>query len=222
MAIDQRTAPACEAQNRATIDAYEACALAYAHSTKPADEYCGTPGLKQLRAAVQTDRRVLEIGSGPGWDADWLETSGLTVRRTDAAAAFVDFQRARGKQAERLNVMQDDLGGPYGVVVALYVFQHIDRGVLPATFAKISRALAPGGLFLFSTREGHGEQVDQRSDGRQYYTALWSPQALEALLRPLGFRTLWSNSWTDNEGLWRSMLLRLVPAQGPEKAADRP
>jgi SAM-dependent methyltransferase len=209
LANDPRTAPPGEAQNPATVAAYEACAIDYAHSTRPVTEHCGTPGLKQLRAGVQTDLPILEIGSGPGWDADGLEASGLTVRRTDAAAAFVDFQRGRGKPAERLNVMEDDLGGPYAAVVALYVFQHIDCGALPATFAKIPRALAPGGLFLFTTREGDEEQFDERSNGRRYYTALWSAQALEAILHPLGFRTLWSESCTDNEGKWRSMLLRL-------------
>jgi hypothetical protein len=39
---------------------------------------------------------VLELGSGPGTDADYLERGGLSVIRTDAAVAFVDMMRARG------------------------------------------------------------------------------------------------------------------------------
>ena len=38
---------------------------------------------------------VLEIGSGPGFDAAVLEERGFRVRRTDATAAFVEMLRAR-------------------------------------------------------------------------------------------------------------------------------
>ncbi len=42
---------------------------------------------------------VLEIGSVPGHDADYLEERGVHVIRTDAAGAFVDLLPAGGHGA---------------------------------------------------------------------------------------------------------------------------
>lgn len=191
--------------NAYTVAGYEGCALGYAESTapKPHDE---RRALRELLRVVDRGGRLLEIGSGPGWDADWLETRGLDVRRTDAAEAFVDLQKSRGKMAERLNVLSDPLGGPYDAVVALYVLQHIDRDVLQLLFEKISQALSEEGALLFAIREGVGEIVEKGSEGGTYYIVLWRQSELEALLRPLGFSLLWSTSTEDDDGRWLTAL----------------
>lgn len=148
---------------------------------------------------------VLEIGSGPGWDADWLEKAGLRVRRTDAAMAFVRFQESRGVHAERFDIVHDDLKGSYDAIVALYVLQHVDRSALPAALRKVSRALREGGAFLFSIREGSGDLIEQGASGR-YYVAMWQSAELSEILVPLGFRLRWSTSDQDSEGRWLIML----------------
>src|SRR5688500_14402693 len=99
--------------NRRTVLAYEQCALGYTESVAP-DPADGVPTeLRRLVDAVGPGARVLEIGSGPGWDADQVESLGATVRRTDVTRAFVDIQTRRGKHVELLDVLVDDLGGPY-------------------------------------------------------------------------------------------------------------
>src|SRR5688572_19297277 len=117
--------------NRRTIASYDRCALEYAHSTKPKSGSNDHPTLARFLEVVPAGGLVLEIGSGPGWDADWLERRGVHVRRTDASTAFIEIQAARGVTAELLDVLTDNLGGPYAGVIARYVFQHIDRSQLP-------------------------------------------------------------------------------------------
>lgn len=56
--------------------------------------------------------RVLELGSGPGWDALHLEARGVRVTRSDATGAFLTRLRAAGHEALHLGVRTDDLGGP--------------------------------------------------------------------------------------------------------------
>jgi 2-polyprenyl-3-methyl-5-hydroxy-6-metoxy-1,4-benzoquinol methylase len=91
---------------------------------------------------------VLEIGSGPGRDADVLESLGLAVRRTDATQAFVDLMVERGKHAELSNVVTDELGGSYYGVLAMGVLIHVDRNQTDAVLRKIHAALRPDGAFL--------------------------------------------------------------------------
>src|SRR6187455_3510440 len=99
--------------NARTVESYEEIAEDYARETTGARVLSG--GLTRLAEAVPAGH-VLEIGSGPGWDADALEEAGLKVRRTDITQAFIDFQQSRGKQVDRLDAINDDLGGPHDAV----------------------------------------------------------------------------------------------------------
>ncbi|MBN9540439.1 MAG: hypothetical protein J0H77_27145, partial [Alphaproteobacteria bacterium] len=82
--------------NRATVEAYDRYALDYVRSTAEGGARQGHRALAQLLEVIEPGGNVLEIGSGAGWDADWLEKAGFRVRRTDAAMAFVRFQESRG------------------------------------------------------------------------------------------------------------------------------
>jgi hypothetical protein len=84
----------------ATLAAYERGARQYAERTTTA----AAPEVATLLARVAAGAHVLELGSGPGRDAAALEYAGLTVDRTDGAAAFVDAQRAAGHRARVLDV----------------------------------------------------------------------------------------------------------------------
>ncbi len=206
-ADDRSLAAAAQAPgNRRTIASYEQCAADYAQATSPKPGSEDRSALERFTEALPAKPLVLEIGSGPGWDADWLEDRGAAVRRTDATEAFVAMQRARGACAELLDAVTDELGGPYSGVIALYVFQHIDRPHLPAVLAKISGAIADGGVFLFSVRDGQGETVEHGSDGRTYYIAEWAKPELDAILGNLGFRERWSDFRDDAEGCWLTIL----------------
>lgn len=200
-------------ENDETIKGYEACALEYARSTAPRPgEQFDEAALVALQTVVSEGGCVLEIGSGPGWDADWLEGNGFCVRRTDAATAFVNFQQRRGKSAERLNLLRDPLGGPYDGIMARYVLQHVDRTELPTALEKIAKAIRSGGALLISVREGAGETLEKGKNGHGYYVAAWQRDELLAFLEPLGLGLLWSNSSTDNDGQWLSALFRKAPS----------
>lgn len=196
------------ASNVSTLAGYEGCADDYAETTAPKPEADDQPALVELLKAVPSGSRLLEIGSGPGWDADWLEERGLTIRRTDGAESFVQLQASRGRQAERLDVIFDPLGGPYDGVIALHVLQHVERELLPSVFAGIAEAIRAGGVFLLALREGEGESAEIGSKGNEYYVALWPRAEIIAALAGLGFDLLWSHSFDGRDGRWLSALFR--------------
>lgn len=198
--------------NRRTIDSYERIARAYAEDTAPdpagTAEFSGQ-GLRRLVDAVPAGASVLEVGSGPGWDADFLEAQGLAVRRTDVTAAFIDVQGERGKHVEKLDVTTDELGGPHDAVVALAVLQHVDRDQIPALLRRTAVALHPGGVFLVAILEGDGERWEVGDSGNPYFIVLWDESAFRALLAEAGLLVEWSTcSENSEESRWLMLLAR--------------
>ena len=192
--------------NARTVESYEQIADAYAQETTGARVLSG--GLTRLAETVP-GAHVLEIGSGPGWDADALEEAGLTVRRTDITQAFIDLQRGRGKQVDQLDAINDDLGGPYDAVVALHVLQHVEPGDLPRVLAKVAVALRPGGRFLVSIPLGEGAGWEVGESGSPYYRALWSEADFIAELARAGLEPEWTErSNHDEESGWLCVLAR--------------
>jgi SAM-dependent methyltransferase len=169
--------------NRATIAAYEEYARNYALliGSEPSPEWA--LAMRRLDRIAPTGT-VLEVGSGTGCDADYLEdVLGRRVRRTDATAAFRRIQAERGRMVHALNVMTDPLGGPYAAVVALCVLIHVPHASLRRVLRRIHQSLLPSGAVLLSMREGGGVEHDG-----PWYTALWRESELLTVILGAGFR----------------------------------
>ncbi|RQO47489.1 methyltransferase type 12 [Variovorax sp. KBW07] len=184
--------------SRRTLQSYEASARAYnaivaEHPLQPeiAD------AMRRMMQFVPPGGTVLEIGSGPGRDADFVESLGGTVRRTDAVQAFLDLQAERGKKGELLDVVTDALGGPYDAVLAMCVLIHVERTQVGPVLRKVFDALAPGGAFLVSMRVGEGE-----TNG-ECHTVLWAKERFAEALAAAGLRTHWEMERIGrNEEAW--------------------
>jgi SAM-dependent methyltransferase len=99
------------------------------------------------------NRRVADVGCGPGHLTALLHDLGLDAFGLDLSPAMVDHARRahpalRFDEAwmEALPVEDGALGG----VLAHYSMIHTPPGELPALLAEQVRVLAPGGLFLVS------------------------------------------------------------------------
>ncbi|MFC5343438.1 class I SAM-dependent methyltransferase [Brevundimonas staleyi] len=195
--------------NRATVAGYDNSVENYSAETHHAPTPDHLEALERFTAAVGAGGRVLEVASGPGWDADRLEAMGLAVHRTDGAAGFVAFQTRRGKSATRLDLIADDLGGPWDGVVALYVIQHIGRDLVKGVIARIAGALRPGGALLMSFQLGEGERISSDAEGT-YQVVRWTEADMTALLARHGLSIDWRSTFEGREGVWLTVIARRV------------
>lgn len=195
-------------RNRETVQAYERCARDYARATAPQMSSSGGQTLQRFAQALEPGSSILEIGSGPGWDADFLEARGMQVRRTDICDSFLALQRERGKAAERLDIITDALGGPYDSIVALYVFQHLDPSLMGDVLEKVAQALRPGGVLLVSLREGVGQERQMSESSGIFYSALWPLADFKNQLQAAGLHPQWVEFSEDEEGDWMIFLAR--------------
>jgi 2-polyprenyl-3-methyl-5-hydroxy-6-metoxy-1,4-benzoquinol methylase len=190
-------------KSRRTIQSYEKSAREYDAVVAAGPPRWVTAALRRLMKLVPPGGWVLEVGSGTGRDADFVESLGARVRRTDATQAFLDLQAERGKHAERLNLLTDSLGGPYDAVLALAVLIHIGRPQTDGVLRKVRRALRPGGAFLVCVREGAGET------GGGYHTIYWSRTAFAARLAAAGLKVEWFGRSVGRDGdRWLTFLAR--------------
>lgn len=176
----------------ATLAAYQAGAEQYLKATtRPGPAVIAY--LDRL-AGLVGNGHVLEIGSGPGWDADYLESRGVRVTRTDAAPAFVDLLRATGHDARRLDVRFDPLGGPYQAVLANAVLLHLSRPQLEDVVRRAARAVVGGGVLGFTLKEGDGAAWSKDKLAVPRHFTYWREPAVREVL----VRTGWSAVSVDH------------------------
>jgi SAM-dependent methyltransferase len=142
---------------RATVAAYDADAERFSDGVWELDKEFRAE-LDWLAVTVGRGGRVLEVGSAGGRDALALEDRGLTVRRTDVSPGFVELMRSRGYDADVLDPLTDDLGGPYDGVWASACLLHVARPDLPTVLARLAEVTRPGGALGMSLKEGDGEE----------------------------------------------------------------
>lgn len=199
------TSPDPADTNRRTVEAYDVYADRYAEVTQAGRSESGGEALEAFFARMKPAGHILEVASGPGWDADAMEARGFAVRRTDVSDGFIAVQAKRGKRVERLDLISDELGGPYDGLVALYVIQHIPRNVVNSVVSRMAGALAPGGALLFSFQLGEGERIDHGTSG-DYHVVMWAREEMEALLVRHGLEIMWQRVDDDTEGRWVTLV----------------
>ncbi len=141
---------------RATVAAYDGNAVEYSEAVAELNDAVRTE-LDWFASAVGAGGSVLEIGSAGGRDAIGLEERGLEVRRTDVTPAFVELMRSQGYDADLLDPLTDELGGPYDGVWASACLLHVAREDLPTVLSNLADATRPGGALAMSLKEGDGD-----------------------------------------------------------------
>lgn len=133
---------------------------------------------------------IFEIGSGPGYFADYLEELGYKIIRSEAAQSFIDFSTQRGKTMKKFNVALDDFPDQYAIILAINVMQHLPKNEAIDSFGKVYDALEPGGRFIFTitTDDGSEEWRDDKGGNRYFYN--WVEVELLTALNEIGFKVI--------------------------------
>lgn len=198
--------------NDATLASYETGAEQYViASARPSPALVAF--LDRLAGMVGTGH-VLEVGSGPGWDADYLESRGVRVTRTDGASAFVALLQAAGHDARRLDVRSASLGGPYHAILADAVLLHLSRHQFEDFVRRARRAVTADGVLGFTLKEGDGGGWSHEKLAMPRYFTYWREPAVRDVLA----RADWPLVSVDHvAGRKESWLYVLAGAAGPAR-----
>jgi len=169
--------------NALTLHTYEIAANEYARRNRETGAWSEVVQLiDEIAAMLPTGATVFEIGSGAGTEADVLESRGLRVQRTDATRSFVEILRASGHDARVVDVLTDDLGGPWDCVFANAVFLHLSRKQFRDVLVRTSLCVRRGGFLVFTLKEGDGDEWSSRRFNLPRHFTYWRDESLHPYL----------------------------------------
>ena len=118
------------------------------------------PEIENLLALIQrfkqisSQTRILEIGVGSGWVQILFKEKGLSCKGLEIDPRLVEYAQERGKrygimpEIELGDIGKAEIGtSDYDVIIANSTFEHVKDW--QTGLQKVSKALAPGGLFYF-------------------------------------------------------------------------
>ena len=200
--------------NNQTIAAYNKTAEKYIQtSPQKVSAQLGSWIDKNL-SNLDKSAKILEIGSGSGKDADYIESRGYTIQLTDASQGFVDYLRAKGKTARLLNAITDDLGLGYDMVFADAVFVHFTQSETDLVIKKIYKSLNQSGRLAFSLKAGSDEETTNRKINETRYFRYWQPADIKEVLKIVGFASIEIQVIDDYRGKARPDWLLIIAVKG--------
>jgi SAM-dependent methyltransferase len=155
--------------------------------------------LNAFAARITGQRRVLDLGCGPGRDVDFLTQLGCQAVGLDLSAGML--AQARGRLPAG-SLVRADLRripfspGAFDGIWACASLLHLRRAELPAILTGLSRLLrCPGGVLYVALKGGQGERWVTGSGGEPYFFTYYQPAEVETLLDSAGFQV--AESWVS-------------------------
>jgi len=176
--------------NQLTLSSYELGIQEYINGTDANVSGNFKIWIDHILTFLPPNARVIEVGSGFGRDAKYIESFGFEVERTDATLSFVNLLQGQGYSAHEFNILTDAFSTQYDLVFANAVFLHFTPQELEKTFEKIHTALNKNGVLAFSVKRGEGEEWTTAKLERPRYFCYWTVTALCQKLESARFEIL--------------------------------
>lgn len=113
---------------------------------------------------------ILEIGSGAGALALWLENQGYDVTCIEPAEKPAALALKKGLKVDQVSFQDFTTDKNFDFIVAISSLIHIPRSKIPAQIEKMFQILSPEGISVISLMEGNDENFeDPTSMGKQRF-----------------------------------------------------
>jgi 2-polyprenyl-3-methyl-5-hydroxy-6-metoxy-1,4-benzoquinol methylase len=182
-----------------TLNTYENKTHNYIERTPNKVEGWFKEYLDKILTFVSKDSEILEVGSATGRDADYMETEGYRVIRTDVVQGFIDYQSELNKEIFKFNVINDNLNRKFDLIIATAVFLHLDEKQFRKSLLNVKKHLNYNGLFAITLKKGSGEAFNsERMDSDRFFK-YWEQEEFENILKEYQFDIKYSNIAEDDK-----------------------
>ena len=193
--------------NNITLQSYENNIEAYVDGTVNSVSGDLKKWLDESIKNIPLNARILELGSGFGRDAFYLQSQGYKVECSDAAKGFVELLIKNGLDTRVLNILEDDINLKYDLIFANAVLLHFDPEEVKKVLEKILKSLNTAGRFAFTLKQGEGEQWSNDKLRAPRYFCFWNQKNIVSLIENVGFNKI---QITDNNKTKNSTWLHII------------
>jgi 2-polyprenyl-3-methyl-5-hydroxy-6-metoxy-1,4-benzoquinol methylase len=109
--------------------------------------------------------RALDIGSGNGVFAKWLQEEGFNILCIDPSDEMCRRSRAKGLKTIQTTLQEFQEKETFDSIFAICSLLHIPKADWPAQIDKIACLLNGGGTFFLALREGATEGYEEQQTG---------------------------------------------------------
>ena len=191
--------------NKLTIQSYEAYSQDYLDSAQSEPAEGVKTWIQSALSGMAPNARILELGSGSGCDATYMESLGYEVECSEATQSFVSHLLEKGFLASKINILTDPIMSSYDLVFANAVMIHFTRDEMLKALKKIHTCLKNRGRVAFSVQKGMGEEWTSEKYKIPRYYHYWNSYDLEVLLEEAGYSKILVNedtTPTDDKHPW--------------------
>lgn len=191
-----------EGSNNKTLQAYEGHINDYIERTPQEVNGYVKIWIDSMLHTLDPEAKILEIGSAFGRDADYIETQGFSVERTDATLGFVEYLETQGYNARALNILTDEIDSDHDLIFADAVFLHFSDDELSLALTKVRNALSPQGILGLTLKCGIGEEWSSDKLGEPRYFHYWDKDSISQKLDEAGFLAADTDIIKTADGRW--------------------
>ncbi len=105
--------------------------------------------------------KVLEIGSGDGTNAKYIERLGYSITASDVAEDFLKTINSKGLKVINFNILKDNIIEKYSAIFCWRVFVHFTKEDIEKALQKIYNMLESDGLVIFNVMNREIKNVDE-------------------------------------------------------------
>lgn len=178
-------------ENTKTIRSYELNAEEYIQSRSVDNQKKFSAWIVEALSTLHKPVDIFEIGSGPGYTADYLESLSYNVTRSDIVDKFIDFNRLHGKYIVKHNVVSDVIPGTFDAILAINVMQHLNFKDMEKSLQHIHDGLKKGGLFIFTITLGEDDEWHDDKGGARYFAG-WQKEQLTDFLNKASLQVIYA------------------------------
>lgn len=157
-------------ENDKTLKVYEKVAKNYLESTTKADSLYKKEAkrtklklekiIKETFELLPKGSKILEVGSGSGGLAKYIDSLGFNITPSDIAKDFLNEIKNKGLDPIKFNILKDKFKGKYMAILCWRVFVHFTKEDTLNALKRSYDALDNNGLFIFSVIDRNCKNVD--------------------------------------------------------------
>ena len=163
--------------------------------------------------------KILEIGSGDGTNAQYIEKLGYDVTESDIAEDFIKATNSKGVKIIKFNVLKDKITEKYSAIFCWRVFVHFTKEDIENTFQRIYNILDNNGLFIFNVmnreiKKVEDEWIDFSNEyhmGAERYYRYFSKNEVDEVINKIGYQIYhFHTEGGDNNNKWLVYVLKKI------------